>query len=190
MCCIALLCPTVCSRATYDRHKTMHACGAKTPCTTEAFRAMQNDDWVKFGHTIWAKYTGRKQGHILKRYKQAWTEIYRSAPVLENGGPGNFLNDSKYTCVGPVPWGQHHEARFSSSLTVAEPLVPTPEPQPSTSTATSPAAQASTASNIDDEIERKIREGLENVEFDSISETEFPKIKNGLLDGFIQYLKP
>lgn len=152
---------------------------------------MQNDDWVKFGHTIWAKYTGKKQAHILKRYEKAWTEIYGSAPVLENGGPADFLNDAKYTCLGPVPWGQHHEARFSGSLTLEEPLDPTPEQQSSTSKPTSPAAQGSTARIIfDDDKEVRIREGLEKMEYEITYETEFPRIKGGLLDGFIQYLKP
>lgn len=66
---------------------------------------MENEDWVKFAGVLWSSRKGERQRLILERYKQAWTMIYNTDPLLnEDGGPENFLYNLQYTCRKPVPW--------------------------------------------------------------------------------------
>ncbi len=86
------------------QHKNTHGCSEDNPCSPVPYRLMENDDWVKFGFVIWNTRDGKHKDHVLELYQRAWRQIYKSEPLLVNGGPADFLPNPQYICQKPVPW--------------------------------------------------------------------------------------
>ena len=76
----------------------------------EPFQSLKDDDWIKFGYTLWSKHKHKWKMHALKQYKKVWQNIYHSKADLEGGGPINRLGNPKYFCRGYILWSPHYEA--------------------------------------------------------------------------------
>jgi hypothetical protein len=168
-------------------------CTRQSRCKSGSSRPIANDDWIKFGYVVWASSRNSDRKKVLALYKNAWSAIYDTDPLLENGHPVDFLHNPQYTCSQSVPWRPEVEARFI-------PL----EPQPSTSKAPSSVPELPESTNSpqslpapsitknataeDLELPAKLIEVFGSVKFDIVLSGSFPKIKDGLFPGFLEHL--
>jgi hypothetical protein len=165
---------------------------------------MLDDDWIKFGHSIWVKNRNKRKA-ILKKYKIAWTNIYQSKPLLQNDGPMDLLDNPKYTCNGKVPWSQHVEARFALPMvhhapTTSNAAASGPLPSASSSKTPSPATPSVDPLSYPNDImledvnlekmDRELDDALKAATCEIVLNTAYPRVKDGLLPGFVNYLSP
>ena len=144
---------------------------------------MEDDDWVKFGFTIWACRSGNQKTHALDSYKMAWTNIYHSNDMLVNGRPIDFLNNPQYTCSKPVPWRPEAEARFSDLSNMDEQMHPLSTSSQGARLAI-PVLQP--ASDHDDDA--RLAKTLKSASFTAVYNTNCLRIKDGLLPGYVCYV--
>jgi len=143
---------------------------------------MGDDDWVKFGYSVWLPSSRKQREQALDRYKRAWSNLYTTAPLIDEGHPLDLLNNREYTCHKEVPWRPQVEATFSDSIdTLDSSSFPSsapaaPRPRPSSS--------SMDKNNKSDELANILKDVSCQIEYDSY----FPRIKSGLLEGFKSHL--
>lgn len=147
---------------------------------------MEHDDWIKFGHALWAAHRGEAKESILQYYIKSWSTTYKSDPMLDDsGGPFDFLVDPGYSCSKPVPWRPHVETRFSAPLRQAtsasadRPASPSP-----------PSPISVDINNLHDSDPDNLEHILGNIQHDTfnlIENTNFPHIKDGLFPGLCRH---
>lgn len=170
-------------------HLLTHVCGIDSPCSKPSFRDMEDDDWIKFGHALWASCKGNRQIRILNNFIKAWTRSYQSQPRLDKGGPVDVLNNPQYCCRNPVPWRPEVEARFSLPY-----LQPLPNPStsiaaPATIAAPMQAESSRAASKTQDNVmDRQLTAVLSEASFQAVYDSVFPRIENGFFPGYREYL--
>jgi hypothetical protein len=174
------------------QHAKTHTCSQDHPCTTHGQRHLENDDWVKFGHVLWASRGGERQRHVLGLYQKAWRAIYSSEAPLVDGGPVNFLRNPQYTCAKPIPWLSRALAEddelpeeHSGFQMPADPADPA-QAGPSTSLRGEDPAPASSGSRggLDESLEM----ALNSVQCNVIH-YPLPKIQDGFFPAFPSYLE-
>jgi hypothetical protein len=194
------------------QHNQSHKCEEGDPCTdgTLGYRKMENDDWVKFGWVLWASRKEGRQQFVLERYKQAWTAIYDTEPLLDSdGGPVNFLHNAQYTCHKPIPWlaaavegGPAVQPGTRPSISEVEVRLATPPgsyPQPeagpsnlagdSAINSIPPSPRACSTPPTDDQpTEAGLADLLKASPCQIQSVSPFTMIKGGLFPGFREYL--
>jgi hypothetical protein len=152
---------------------------------------MENDDWVKFGHVLWASHTGNGKKQILDRYKKAWRSIYNSQPRLEKQGPVDLLHDPKYTCHKPVPWRTEVEGRFSDPFVRQAPSTSAASasaPAPDLPIDPPPTLSVPVVAEADLSLDMELNNLLKKARPDIAYGTPFPRLKGGFFPGFQNYL--
>ena len=98
--------------------------------------------------------------------------------LCHDGGPINFLNNPSYTCSKSVLWRPEVEGRFFN-------------PVDSSSSTSIPIRPTSGIESIPKQPDHHdpIFQLLQTVSFTAIYETSFPRIKDGLCPGFLDYTK-
>lgn len=182
-------------RESAKQHRQTHSCTKSFRCTKgDSSRRMEHDDWIKFGHVVWAAHDGKIKGQALESYKKAWRKIYHSEPRLDASAPANFLDDNKYNCAKPVPWRPQVEARFatplltSASSSSSGPAAPPPAPIPKPAPAPAPAP-SSIASRDADEADDNLIRSLKSANAELVFDTSFPRIRGGFFPGFQRYIE-
>jgi len=183
------------------QHKMSHTCSAENPCTTHSNRHMENDDWVKFGYVLWATRNGVRKGHVLELYGNAWKKIYSSEPLLEDGGPVNFLWNPQYTCAKPVPWlsvalAEDIEAPIGGYASTNPAGPPNPTSLPDTAGPSDIAKSGPSPSpQSDDQVpaisgsqDSDLDKVLKSVQCKVIHQAP-PRIQDGFFPGFVSYLE-
>jgi hypothetical protein len=149
---------------------------------------MEDDDWIKFGYVIWASQKGSLKAQAFDSYKAAWQSLYHSDARVEKNGPVDFLHDPQYTCHKPVPWRPQVEARFAppqedtdadaGPSTFTPPCTPARAPPPA-------LAPSQLADKWDDSLSNLLKNASSELLFDS----NYPRLKGGLLPGFLNYIE-
>ncbi len=177
-------------------HIKKHTCSeCQQPCTPyQDFRNMENDEWIKYRRALYYSRSGNRRNEVLDRYKIAWTTLYNSPPLLDDGAPVNFLRNPEFTVSTHIPW--FDQANFPpEKLHPRSSTIPPPQtgpstihhpqledPQPSTSDLLfSLSAPTFPRSSINDVlVSGKIKITLEG---------PFPRIIGGLNEGLTEYSK-
>ena len=162
---------------------------------------MEDEDWLKFGHALWASCPSREKTQVLLLFKSAWRRIHGDEPELENGGPPNLLYNPAFFCRNKVPWKEEVEERFAlspdheSALPPRRPAPglapPDPAPGPSRSHSSHPNPLkhvSSSAPTPHDSSDAKLAEKLKTISFTAIYNTAYPRIMD-LFPKFTNHLR-
>ncbi|MDX6296001.1 MAG: hypothetical protein QOH50_5260 [Kribbellaceae bacterium] len=158
-----------------------HCCSKNTRCSSDLHRALDDHDWIKFGHRIWSAHHSRLRPQILQRFKLAWSRIHNTDPPLVKGAPPDFLEDPFHCCYKPVPWRVECNIPPDDVSSSSQHFSPIPEPMPLSdhNNTLSP-----TTTNLHDDLVQLFN----SLDYVIDHSGTFTKIKNGFFPGFVDYI--